>query len=301
MVQLEERADAMLRSPLGCAFLLAAEASGFSVQEIASPRNSLFLCAYASRDIEVWQGPDYYPRIRSEVLRQGQGRRDLALAILEQPAAARWFGPLEPDSQVHVPRERKAPGPAGLVPPTSPLSSWERYAEKPKDSTFTSTFVDGTAAIFVGLDLMVGDLDVGDSQKPHYSSWLVKADLVARVYEVDGPQAWHNLCVRYPAAGRKDKQTPDFSGDEDRLVPDWLAVAMDWDAVHLTFGGLLTAEQVRVESAAGWTYFWSWNIEQTLWLRWVFTEVERMPDHVPDRSPREGFFLPEFRFRTRLF
>ncbi len=59
--------------------------------------------------------------------------------------------------------------------------------------------------------------------------------------------------------------------------PDWSAVAHDWDAVHLTLGGLLTSEQVRVESSAGWTELWGWGAEQTLWLRWCFTAVERLP------------------------
>ncbi len=63
-----------------------------------------------------------------------------------------------------------------------------------------------------------------------------------------------------------------------RLVPDFAAVARDWDAVHLTLGGLLTAEQVRVDGPGGATELQGWDAEQTVWLRWVFDEVTRLPD-----------------------
>ena len=61
-----------------------------------------------------------------------------------------------------------------------------------------------------------------------------------RVFEIHGPSDWHNLSVRYPAKVTED----------DRLVPNWGAVAEEWDGVHLSLGGLLTAEQNRYESPA---------------------------------------------------
>ena len=300
MGDLEDRADAMLESPLGCGFLLAAAASGLSPAEITAPQNSLYLCAYASRDIEVWQGD--YQRIRTEILRHGQKHRDLAISILEQPAANAWFGPLDKSQQVCVPREKQTPDAASFVAPAATLSGWERYAEKILDGTFTSTLVDGAggvASIHVGIDEKVADIGLGFQPAP-YAAWKLVVEPGATVLEIDGPRAWHDLCARYPACGSSERQTPDFSGDEGRIVPDWGAIAHDWDGVHLTFGGLLAAEQVRVQSPAGWTYHWSWNVEQTLWLRWVFTSVERLLDHTPQKSPLEGLFHPMFRARSKL-
>jgi hypothetical protein len=46
----------------------------------------------------------------------------------------------------------------------------------------------------------------------------------------------------------------------------------------LTLGGLLTGEQVRTSSPAGWTAHDKWDLEQTLWLRWKFISAERLPD-----------------------
>jgi hypothetical protein len=63
-----------------------------------------------------------------------------------------------------------------------------------------------------------------------------------------------------------------------QLVPAWAAVAADWDGVHVTFGGLLTAEQVRVHGPDGWTALWGWDSEMTVWLRWAFVEATPLPD-----------------------
>ena len=109
-------------------------------------------------------------------------------------------------------------------------------------------------------------------------------DDAARILEIYSAHDWHSLCVEYPAQEdeRRSGQVPDFSGDPKQLEPDWSKVAEDWDAVHLSFGGFLTATQVRVESEAGWTYHWAWDCECTLWLRWMFTGFERVTDHDDD-------------------
>ena len=89
----------------------------------------------------------------------------------------------------------------------------------------------------------------------------------ARIFEVDGPSAWHRLCTRYPA-----------QGENGQLVPNWPEVAREWDAVHLTLGGLLASEQVRVEMSPGSSEHCGWDAEQTVWLRWCFTSLTRLPD-----------------------
>ena len=63
-------------------------------------------------------------------------------------------------------------------------------------------------------------------------------------------------------------------GLDVRLVPDWRSIAEAWDGIRLTLWGNLTATQVRLESDVGWFGLWSWEGEQTTWLRWVFDEVE---------------------------
>jgi len=119
--------------------------------------------------------------------------------------------------------------------------------------------------------------------QPPFARYRLTIAPTARIYEIDGPNAWRRLCTRYPTAG-----------EDARLVPDWSAVADEWDGVHLTLGGLLTAEQVHVEGPEeGWTEHWGWDAEQTVWLRDVFTDAMRLPDlaelaEPPDRIEQPG-------------
>ena len=57
------------------------------------------------------------------------------------------------------------------------------------------------------------------------------------------------------------------------------AAAAERDAVHISIGGLPTAEQVRVDSTSGWDYNWAWDAAQTMWLRWMFTSSQLMSVH----------------------
>ena len=97
----------------------------------------------------------------------------------------------------------------------------------------------------------------------------------ARVYEVHGPQAWQALCLAYPAPSRLayPVETP-----AALIEPDWQGVARDWDGIHLSVGGLLTTERVRWGRSGAQTHLFGWGVESTVWLRWVFGSVERLPD-----------------------
>ncbi len=193
---------------------------------------------------------------------------------MAQPAAAWWFAPLDRNAQEWIGATGAAPpqvvGAAGVK---SPPDDWERYAQKPRGGVVTSTLVSAQAlpaesvqwsSALAALRYFSGDYDEGDPP-------LVRVRLCVSpdtpIFEVYGPQDWHALCVRYPA-----------QDETGRLVPDWGAVAADWDAVHLTLGGILTADQVRVESAAGWSELRFAEFEQTRWLRWRFAGIERLPD-----------------------
>ncbi|MFW6195025.1 MAG: hypothetical protein ACOC5M_00705, partial [Chloroflexota bacterium] len=137
-----------------------------------------------------------------------------------------------------------------------------------------------------------GDWDVREYR---IACWKMIAEASARVYEIAGPEDWHALCLRYPvevgetAARDLRKRWP----GADRLTPDWQAVANDWDGVHLSLGGLLTAAQVVNRTPAGWSVQWGWECELTVWLRWVFEAMERLPDH--DERAEAGLSFPIIR------
>ena len=192
----------------------------------------------------------------------------MAEQILSQPAAGRWFAPFDREAQWAVEDPGEEITPDSISTPTSPPDAWELYAQKPADVVYTSTVVGNTCSVLAAMEHGAGDIY---ARGPIARVRLVASDL-ARVYEVTGPLDWHQLAVRYPA-----------QDEHGRLVPDWGRFAADWDAVHLTLGGLLTATYVGVESAAGWSELQGWDAEMTAWVRWQFATVQALP--VLDRPP----------------
>ena len=261
MTELDGRAAALCAAPAGCAFLHTVERLGLEPEAAARRATSMHLAAEVLGSLSPWT-PDH-DRVVADALAQGPRLVGLARTLLARPETAWWFGPVERGAQEWISRSRERPDPGRLVTPTAAPSTWERDAQKPRGGLYTSTAADGTSSALALLAEGYGDYNL----PPPLVRYRLRAAADARVCEIDGPVAWHRLCARYPAAA-----------DDGRLVPDWALVVREWDGVHLTLGGLLAAEQVRVEGPTGWTEHRSWDAEQTVWLRWCFETVERLPD-----------------------
>ncbi len=305
MNDIERRAKQMCVCPTGCAFLILAEAAKLPPQAVAEPVVAVQIAAQALWETFFWKGTHDWTA--ATALAAGPRLLPFARAVIAQPAAAAWFAPLDRDAQEWI-------GPTGALPPPlvgeaeldSPPAEWERYAQKPIGGIVTSTDVgemsselatlaygDGTdpagprrpdweryvpwsegdaipagfgsvSSALAALLYHAGDYELG---APPLVRYRLRASADLRVFEVEGPTTWRALCLVNP--------TPDKEG---RLVPDWSAAAERWDAVHLTLGAILTADQVRVEGEEGWTELRFWEFEQTRWLRWRFTDIERLPD-----------------------
>ncbi|MGH2616174.1 MAG: hypothetical protein ACRDJC_13100 [Thermomicrobiales bacterium] len=279
MTDVEARVRELCQAPAGCAFLLAVAESAITPEEAAEPVTATYLAALAVEEVSPWFPA--HDRVVAMALEHGPRLFDLAREILRQPAAASWFGPIGRRAQQwtttldrtdSVPRPRR---------PDRPITNWERYAQKPDWGLWTSTELDDAAATTSFLACVAyGAGDIAADFDLPFARYRLTIAPTARVYEIDGPGAWHRLCTRYPT-----------SGEDDRLVPDWPAIAVDWDGVHLTLGGLLTAEQVRVEGPQGWTEHWAWDAEQTVWLRDVFDAV-RLPDLTELAEPPDWIAPP---------
>lgn len=76
------------------------------------------------------------------------------------------------------------------------------------------------------------------------------------VYTIDSVRDFRELVSTYP-----DPQ------EDGRVRVRWEAVAKDFDAVHLTARGLVTAHDVEVRTPAGLGKLWAWDTESTAWLR----------------------------------
>ena len=91
------------------------------------------------------------------------------------------------------------------------------------------------------------------------------------VWEVDRPQAWVDLVESFPL-DVTDERRDDWKRTTGReggwFIPDWSAVAAEWDAVHVSVAGYLTAA-TRALPLAGErtaTMLAGWNPDQTWWL-----------------------------------
>lgn len=92
-----------------------------------------------------------------------------------------------------------------------------------------------------------------------------------RVIEVDGPDAWAELCLRHPLVVTASRRTVwEWTTGRDGVwvVPDWAAVAREAVGVHLTVAGYLTcAGRVIDLGDAGASTVAGWGPDETFWFR----------------------------------
>lgn len=254
--------------------------TGISPKDLINPNQSLRLAA-ASAD-SVFRFDSNHARLASELPTLAREKIDQARAVIEHPGTAWWFDDINLNSQtwlsIHGTLNKfiygTPPDTMAWNQPQNPSRAWERYAQKPYGNQITSTqYGPDSISQLIAYDKRIGDYFC---QFP-LACWSILFLEEVRVFEIHGPSDWHDLCVRYPAMDTED----------DRLVPNWGAVSEEWDGVHLSLGGLITAELNRYESAAGWTMLDFWHAEQTIWLRPLKTETERQPDFERGLRPPE--------------
>ncbi len=106
--------------------------------------------------------------------------------------------------------------------------------------------------------------------------WPLATIAPARVWEIDRPEAWTRLVDEYPLDVTHARRH-DWYKTTGRVgtwrIPDWCAVADDWDAVHLTVAGYLTTatRALPLAGADAATVLAGWNPDQTWWLTDILT------------------------------
>jgi hypothetical protein len=140
---------------------------------------------------------------------------------------------------------------------------------------FTTTGPVGSLAA-VGIACTVDS--AGEDQ---FRIWDIVIGSRARIWNVTSPDDWQRLTARYPrdvtASRRHDWHR--MTGRDGRWVlPDWPRVARDWDGVHLSIAGFITASGPAIEVGDAATVLVGWDPDQTLWLTDVFTSAAPLPD-----------------------
>ena len=241
-------AQQIVRCPVGCAFLYAAERDGISPSELVTPRESLIRLASARVLITPWDAE--FSKIVHSLVAHGPMFLDLALRILKHPGNW-WAEPIDRNHQMML-----------LDPlrnnPSKPDPWWEAYAERPVAWQFTSTEYAGLSSVDAAVGLGVGEWPM------HETFNRIKAEIAtdARVFEIAGPQDWHRLCVSYPSHA----YSATYPTETGVVTPDWKLVRREWDGIHMTFLSQLTTPFVRHASREGITMMWSWDCEGALWL-----------------------------------
>ena len=258
----DDWADRILRSPVGCCFLLTIERDQIPVDLAVTPPQAFARAAIALREISPWS-----PTFERDVIAAFSLRsrlESLAHQVTAHPDSRWWTDPFDRTRQVFVDYHTLDTASSQTEPFERNLQ-WEDYAQRPDGWRITSTLRGRYSCLDAVISGGVGDWESSSAHR----RFEAEIDESARVLEIVDPADWHALCVAHPRTNRH----PNSPAGVGTLVPDWTSVASQWDGVHLTFMALLTVPFVRHSSAAGTTMLWSWDTEGTWWLPGEFVRV----------------------------
>ncbi|CAM2929118.1 DUF4253 domain-containing protein [Prescottella defluvii] len=221
--------------------------------------------------------------------------RPIAQAALSSPHAAWWGDPVDVDNQRSVegfrPERGWAERPLADHRPDDALDRWRHHALEwearfrqylaedpgsnvggewwstpvPSSTPSTTREREGVGA----LELLLEEDSMGYDRarvRP------VRVDGTPRAYEIGGPADWARLVDSYPfpvPASRRSEWYYTTGRYLDWHIPDWVAVAADYDAVHLTVHGYLTTPGIAIPlvERPGATVLAGWDPDATFWLR----------------------------------
>ncbi|WP_052450629.1 hypothetical protein [Actinomyces polynesiensis] len=243
-----------------------------------------------------WQPPDgqdlaaALPELRGPLLR-------VAEAILSSPAAAWWDSGIDRDAQwaqtfvgtgerplfpERDVREVLDEWRAGVEPSEQWFRTW--YDEHPGEdiggswwSIAGSELTSTTRAVPGGVPF--GLWCVEDSMDPDpVLTQSVAVPEGARVLEVHGGADWVDLCRSHPLDVTWSRrccwsQFTDWGGHW--VIPDWRAVGLEWDAVHLTVSAWLSSAGRALDLGEGRaSVIAGWDPDRAFWLCDVGPEDE---------------------------
>jgi len=146
------------------------------------------------------------------------------------------------------PRSPQARFAQDAAPPVVALVDRPVADDKPVGALWTSSFLpDGTSM------WQWGEWAEFGRDRRLFALAFDPADV--RRYAIGSPADYERLVSRYPRATNDHPQV------------HWTRAAEDFDAVHLTVSGLLTAQHVHIATPHGAAMLTGWDAESTAWLR----------------------------------
>jgi hypothetical protein len=202
----------------------------------------------------------------------------IAAAICASPAAAWWNSPVDLEHLRYTDRydasHRDEPArPPHLSNAATKLAAWHADADKGSSRWWSAPLgeqLPWTTRPLPGLGSTELVWEEDTLGHPSARVWHLTAAAAPRVYEIDSPTAWTALVAQYPldvTHSNRDEWRQVTGLDGPWLVPDYQAVAHDWDGVHLTVAGYLaTATRALPLPQHGHTLLGGWDPDATWWL-----------------------------------
>ncbi|WP_314326123.1 hypothetical protein [Paenarthrobacter ilicis] len=234
-----------------------------------------------------WQQPDGVavladtPEVRVSSAR-------IAEKVLQMPAAQWWLQDFQPDQWAI---DWRVPGDPTPLPrnPRQTLADWARkerseelraVRERPQDPH--ANYGGEWWSIAHGLVQTVPQIPEGLSLVEDSLGWefatTIPVSGTGRILEIRSAEEWTDLCRAFPLEVTASRRHDWFrtTGRHGRwVIPDWEQASAQWDAVHLTVIGYLSAAG-RALSVDGDTasVIAGWDPGSTIWLRDVARENE---------------------------
>ena len=108
-------------------------------------------------------------------------------------------------------------------------------------------------------------LEIGTEASLHPRPWAVWDVRPSydrpKVCEIDSAQTWCDLVQAYATLA------------DGLLYPNWRAIAVDLDGVHMTLAAIVATQGFQFPNPAGPIAATYWDVEATLWLNWRFESV----------------------------
>jgi len=252
-----------------------------------------------------WQEPDLVDwalrdhRVQDALL-------PVARAVAQSPAARWWAEPVARGAQRYVEWAGAGQGPALLSGAGGELAAWrsatlaeERSAaRRPADpaanwsghwwSAPVHSRLAATTRALPGLGAVGLALVEDGPGAAKARCQPVRPRPAATVCEITGPDDWAQLAARYPLDVTRSRRhdwwrVTGWTGTW--LIPDYAAVAADYDAIHLTVLGYLTTPGRDLPAGDARTMLAGWDPDTTYWLTDCLapagpaTRWEQLDDH----------------------
>lgn len=290
--------------------LIAAAVSAADLGELASCRDRLLLLSAVANVIEGRQaaaGP-YLAAARNAL-------GPVAEALVAAPAARWWWEPVNRSGQRWAGAEGTAlPRGAALAAAVQRIAAaeaqeeldaargqfWQLRRRHPISISWWSAPLGGTVFTTTGPIETLPAVELGcveDSAGEEVREvWAVEIDPDARVREIGGPADWARLAAEFPrdVTASRQHDWDSWTGQESTWVlPDWPAVSREWDGVHVSVSGYLSASGFAIAAGNASTLLAGWEPDQALWLKDVFAKAEYVApwrgspgsDALPDVTP----------------